>query len=371
MSLSSLLFKGTVMKKLLCIGICLLLMIPTLSSCSKPPEYAEIEERFRTLVEASAEINEIFFGAGLPVYERVTDPRSSTKVYEDEESGARYHYYELEDETQGRIIAFRQSTVTNVYRDGETGAKYYYYEILDKEYGRVMVVNSSAEGGNVTLQLLEEPREGEEPYWSNEEGTLFGYLLEGFTYENKYTFQYLRVTEEAIEGKEPIFVTEDGLSCYLLTAEEYKEPEYESFYDEEDPLDYDYVTADSPYLTVDSIKAAAEEVYSEDYLNAIYGTLFVGALGADDALAGVSARYIEYADSNGTVSLMMSNTYEPLIRETRVFDFSTAEIVKPSNGKYVTIAIDSYLPSAPNDRLNVRLSMALQNGVWMLDSATY
>lgn len=358
------------MKKILCAVLCLVLLLPMTVSCSRKPEYAEIEERLKTLVAASAEINMIFFGTGLPVYERITDPRTSTEVYEDEETGARYHYYELEDEKLGRIVAFRQSTVTNVYKDKATGKKYFYYEITDRTYGRVVVVNAAGDEEDFCLQLLEAPREGESPFYFNASENLYGYILEDFTYVSHEKFSYVQVVTEPREGEEAYWI--DGKCyCYLLSDQEYVEPTYESFYDENDPLDYDYVTADSPYLSIDSIKAAASEVYSKEYLESIYSTLFIGSMGAADSVVGGSARYIEYADDDGMVSLMMSNTVEPLITETRVFDFSTAKMVKPSNAKYVTISIESYLPSDPSNRVTVRLSMTLQNGSWMLDSATY
>ena len=92
---------------------------------------------------------------------------------------------------------------------------------------------------------------------------------------------------------------------------------------------------------------------------------------ATGGVSGLEARYIEYADDEGGMSLMMSNEFEPFITETRQFDFSTARIVRPSNRKFVSIEIESYLPSAPNDRLTVTLTLILQDGQWMLDSATY
>ena len=80
---------------------------------------------------------------------------------------------------------------------------------------------------------------------------------------------------------------------------------------------------------------------------------------------------MEYTDDEGMTYLMSSNTFEPLITEQRVYDFSTAEIVKPANKEYVNIEIDSYLPSNPDNVLRVRLSMQLVDGVWLLDRATY
>ena len=129
--------------------------------------------------------------------------------------------------------------------------------------------------------------------------------------------------------------------------------------------------ADSKYLTISQMKDAASQVYSAQYLEAIYETLFVGTVGVTDSVSGLSARYLEYASADGTVSLMESTEIEPYITETRQFDFATAKIVKPANAKYVTVSVESFLPSAPEARLTVKIGMILQDGVWMLDSATY
>ncbi|MBQ9783699.1 MAG: hypothetical protein IJW44_04175 [Clostridia bacterium] len=357
------------MKKLLCLILCLFLLFPALTSCSKPPEYAEIEERFRALVEASAEINRILFGEGLATYDRATDPRTTTKSYTDEETGVLYHYYRIPDAALGEIIALRQAITTKVYEDETTEKKYFYYEALDRTYGRILVVNPAlAEEDSFCLQLLDTPREGEEPYYINEESGTYGYLLPDYVYEK---ILYLKAYTELREGMEPYYHNA-GTGTYYYMVEGYVEPVYESYYDEDDPTEYDYVRADSDYLSVSQIKEAAEQVYSAEYLKSVYDSMFVGIVAADDTVSGLSARYIEFADEDsGTVSLMKSNEFEPYIAETRQYDFSTAKMVKPSNGKYVTISIDSYLPSKPDEILNVRLSLTLQNGVWMLDSPTY
>ena len=61
---------------------------------------------------------------------------------------------------------------------------------------------------------------------------------------------------------------------------------------------------------------------------------------------------------------------EPLITETRHYRFDTITIVKPSRADYVNFTVDSYLESAPEDILNVRLSIVLEDGVWKLDAPT-
>ena len=89
------------------------------------------------------------------------------------------------------------------------------------------------------------------------------------------------------------------------------------------------------------------------------------------SLEGLSARYIEYMDSDSTVWLMQSNTYPPLVKETRIFDFSTAKVVKPGSKKLVNIEVETYLESSPDERITVRITMVLVDGEWYLDSGTY
>ncbi len=359
------------MKKILCFLLCLFLTLPILSSCSKPPEYAEIEARFRELVEASHEINTIFFGEGLPTYSRMEDPRSSTDIYTHEENGNQFQYYELTDEALGRIVAFRAYADTKKYTDESTGKKYYYYQIWDETYGRVMIINSVSDDHDFYLEIEDEPREGEEPYYSDTEKGSYGYLVENYSYTRDYTYTYVQVKSSAEAGREIYYErAEENIYCYLLT--DYTEPAYEFFYDSEDPEDYDYVRAESKYYSISDIKAAAEKVYSTEYLTSIYDSVFVGTVSDVANLKGLSARFIEYADQDdGTVSLMQSNTFEPLIRGRRLYDYSTARIVKPANKKYVTIELESYLEGNEAERLTVKISMILQDGVWMLDSATY
>lgn len=288
------------MKKLICLFLCLVCLLPSMTSCGKP-EYVEIEDRFKELIEASHEINLLFWGEGLETYERIYDPMSTLNVHkvadpEDPDKISYTYYYELQDETYGRVIAFRSSYLV----------PYSYVQVLE------------AEDSKRTL------------YYVSESGNTF---------------------------------------CYLL--EDYKEPEYEFFYEDDDPADYDYVRLDAKYQTISQIKEAAEKVYSPEFLASHYDILFVGTAGLTDSVTGLSARYIERSDDEGATYLMQLNTYKPLITERRIYDFSTVEMVRPSNKKYVTLELDSYLESKPDEIRRVRVSMQLVNGQWYLDSPTY
>ncbi len=184
---------------------------------------------------------------------------------------------------------------------------------------------------------------------------------------------YLKLEKTAREGEQSVYENrEEGRYYYAC---DYQPPEGVRYYSEKDPENYDYVSVGSEFISIDAIKIAAEKVYSKDYLeSSVYESLFMGAVSANGNLSALSARYIEYADAesgDSTPVLMQSNTYKPLVSETRIFDFSTARVVKPGSKKLANIEVEAYLESKPDERITVRVSMALVDGVWYLDSGTY
>ncbi len=305
------------LKKILTATVAIVLLITTitgLAACRKPPEYAEIEARFVELVEASAEINKVLFGEGLPTDERIYDPWNDTKAYE------------RVDENGEPMLNDNGSQLYGYYS---------YFE--DKNYGDMLVYR-------------------------------YGYGKEAVS-------AFLKVEREARADEEAVYVIADKNKYFY--ASDYKEAEGIRYYTDSDPENYDYVSADSKYQTIEAIKTAAEEVYSKDYLeSSVYEGLFTGVASADSAsnLSGLSSRYIEYTDENGedtTPVLMQSNTYPPLVKDTRIFDFSTAKVVRPGSKTFAYIEIESYLESTPDKRDTVKLSMVNVDGVWYLDSGTY
>ncbi len=64
--------------------VCVLLSvcgILTYCALTKGPELYTVKDRFVYLIEGSKQVNEIFFGAGLPVYVRDSDIESQNNVY--------------------------------------------------------------------------------------------------------------------------------------------------------------------------------------------------------------------------------------------------------------------------------------------------
>lgn len=287
-----------IMKRLLCLLLCAALLIPMLVSCSRPPEFSEIRDRLEELIEESYGVNELLFGKGPEVYERVYEPDIS--VYKDERPDKTYYYYyyNIEDETLGTVTAYRLTTAVG----------------LD--------------------------------------------------------YSYVIAKETLSDGEEYVYHDEESGKYYVRT--DYEEEKYDFYYDRSMPENYDAVKLDNEHaLSVESIKAYAASVYSADYIESVSEMLFTGAAVSESSSGILEARYIDYADEDGNTWLMMSNKYEPLINSKRIYDLSTAEIVKPSNANYVNVRIDSHLENDPDNILSVRLSLILQDGVWMLDNATY
>ena len=151
--------------KIITLILAMLTLVGALTSCGAP-EYEEIEERLKYLIEESYKVNAVIFGDGLETYERVYEPQIS--LYRGEEKN--YYYYELEDEELGSIIAYRGSL--------DFKADYQY------------------------LLVSESERDGEEPIYTDSKG-IFYYPIE-YT-EPTYDFYY---TEDSPEGYD--YVKFDG-----------------------------------------------------------------------------------------------------------------------------------------------------------------
>lgn len=280
------------MKKTVLTLLAVTLLCPLcLGSCGAP-EVPEIHDRVVGLVEASYEINEIFFGEGLPTYPRVTLLTDMPLTY-----SAEHDVYYL------------------FFEDAEAGRLCMYYDAAAKEYRFLRVVNTS----DVTAA------DGESVY-----------------------------TDAAA-----------GLSFF---AAEYTEKTPEYVYGEDDPYnDYNVVRADAAYTSIDAIKAAAEKVYTKEYLEAVYQGAFDGVGFAVDGASGVrNSRFIEY-----DYLLRQYGKAEPLIKAKRIYDYGTMKIISPSNSKRVNLTMDTHL-EGETEILNVRLTLILgADGQWYLDSPTY
>lgn len=118
----------------------------------------------------------------------------------------------------------------------------------------------------------------------------------------------------------------------------------------------------SKYLSIDDMKAAAELIFSDEYISALYESAF------DGIMVGDTNAYVRFYDD--TEWLYQSISAGEFTLSERIYDYSTMKIVKPSNAKYVTVSIESYTLSDPT-RKEINLSFVYENGDWYLDSPTY
>lgn len=335
-------------------------------SCSQAPTLEEVEGRLAELIEASYGVNEILFGKGPAVYEKVYENKFIPhRIGEDI-----YYYYTLNDATIGEMFALK---TTDVYyfvaedeaRDGEsawmtdTEGRYFYETEYEEPEGFSDAAEVKGPFDNAATT------EAEKYYFYFFHDEALGKDI--YRYSDTQGRQYLIRSEEEREGSEPTY-TADGYFYYEI---EYTEPSYEMYYRESDPDGYSYVRMDSPYYSAEAIKLYAESVYSRGYLSGVYEMLFTGAAISDSDSGIRGARYYNYEDSDGKVWLMSADDYESLIPGKRIYDLSTARIVRPRRRDFVNIEIESYLEGQPDVRVKVKLSMIKQDGVWMLDSATY
>ena len=123
----------------------------------------------------------------------------------------------------------------------------------------------------------------------------------------------------------------------------------------------EFVSMYAKYASIEQIKAAAAEVYSESYRYSLFETLFTGF--ASDMVANsiLPARY-----SEDEQWLYQNKNVEPLISDVRVYDYASMKIVTPSRGDYIIVEINSYTESYP-EWTTIDLTFVYENNNWYLD----
>lgn len=164
-----------------------------------------------------------------------------------------------------------------------------------------------------------------------------------------------------IEGSKEINILFFGSGLPIYRRDGLIETELGVYYDDEYTA-YNKVMENTRFKGIDDMKKAAERVYSENYLDAIYETAF------DGYMTGSSSAYMRFLETSDWMYQSISATDFDL--SERIFDYSSMEIVKPSNGEYMNVTIDSY--SLRDKKVKtITLSFIYERGNWYLDSPTY
>ena len=125
---------------------------------------------------------------------------------------------------------------------------------------------------------------------------------------------------------------------------------------------YDRLNENSEYISIDALKYAAEQIYSKDYLSAVYEGAFEGIL------TGNTGAYLRFYD-DGKNLYQNTNLHDFKVNE-RIYDYSTMEIIAPSSSDYINVTVETY-SLGESKRKTVTLSFTFENGNWYLDSPTY
>ena len=295
---------------------------------NRPPSLDSLRPRVEGLINASHEINEIFWGAGLPTYPR---------------------YYK---EYVTRLPFYLVKTDMGYAFSAEpTSIKLFYYVIQDKELGEIIAYQycfSEARDGDVEDIIYTDVQKAELT-----------------TSKDWGMVRYAQKTATPLQDT-PIF-EKDGAYYYQA---DYQEPEFT--YTAADPENYDYVRFDCKYMTITTIKTAAEGVYAKTFLSSVYASLFTG-IGVGESGSVLNARYMEYTDSEGEKFLMKLNTDAGAsVARTYLFETMRMSEKRKSNAKDVFVDIDTYVPGKESEILTVTVALTLQgDGLWYLNSPTY
>ncbi len=290
--------------------VCAVLLLLCFQSCGSAPALSDVQDEFKALIEASFEVNDIFFGEGLEVYDREVSSGDGNLKY-DEESGLYYGF--AVDESMGKVLKVYDSN----------GKKYVYAALSEK-------TPDSDIKSKLNVVLLASDTE---VYYNN--GTEI---------------------------------------CVYDVIDNYKEVAQEIVYEDNAPVYYDYVRLDEKYQNVDSIKELAAKVYSTDYLDSVYVTIFDGLLTDDNV---IYARYM--ADESGNTDfLLKSNRFDPYFETQTTYDYSSMKIIKPSDSTSVNITITATGRYIDYETVEIKtgtfektLRFVKEADGWRLDTPTY
>ena len=124
----------------------------------------------------------------------------------------------------------------------------------------------------------------------------------------------------------------------------------------------EFVTPYAKYNSIADMQAAIAAVYSTEYRESLYESLFTG-YAADEMSVIMPARF-----SEDERFLYMSKYVDPLVDGVRVYDYASMEIVNYSHASRLRVSIRSYTEDHPEEWKTVYLSFVYENGDWYLDS---
>lgn len=156
-----------------------------------------------------------------------------------------------------------------------------------------------------------------------------------------------------------------GLPVYDKNA-----PVYADFYANNTSVyvdEYSVVDPRCGFFSVESLKEAAEAVWSPDLLEKqVYPAAFDGLMAAIGTVTATApARFQEDGEN-----LYCLDAAKEEARTALIFNYATMKIVKPSNATRVLLTMDAWEENEPEKTFSFRLTIVNVDGVWLLDKLT-
>lgn len=198
-----------------------LLLLCSVSCSGGAPELEQIRDELTALIDASYEINDIFFGAGLPVYDREDASGDGSAQYDE---ASKTYYWIIDDPSMGKVIKIYpeetkkyvyltedpgkapENAQTVTYRTAEGTERKFYeivYEETKKEY--VYDEDSPVHYDYVRLecpyQTVESIKEAASKVYSGQYlAAIYGVIFDGFATDNEIV--YARYMEDESAGSD-------------------------------------------------------------------------------------------------------------------------------------------------------------------------
>ncbi len=172
-----------------------------------------------------------------------------------------------------------------------------------------------------------------------------------------------------IEKSEELNVIYFGEGLPLTVDPEDAEKFYSSFESDIESISYHPVDKSCGYESIDEIKEATLEVFTEDYSEYLFTLAFTGI--SDTVNDGVgdkreTSSYARYIEQSGMLTARIDLANEAM-ELGRVYDLDKLEIVREKDG-YVLVKIPSELNGREYD---VQLKLVETENGWRLDTPTY
>jgi hypothetical protein len=176
-------------------------------------------------------------------------------------------------------------------------------------------------------------------------------------------------------GEEKLKITDeeafDVLSSLVPKSYEINEAFFGKGLPREDDAQYDktkYVPVDlgkSAFVSIRSMKNAAEQVYSRNYLDCIYVIMFIGTESSESDGILYNDMSPSYKEMSGELCIDAAFKPDNILSRLDVIS------VKVSKRTAEYVSVDAVCRDESGAELNKTFYLTVENGVWLLDGPTY